>query len=60
MEIRDQGHGIEEGAATGPVKTPVTGVGIAGMRERVKQLKGQFEIHSAESGTWLRVVIPVA
>jgi PAS domain S-box-containing protein len=60
MEIRDEGHGMGESATTGAVQTPVTGVGIAGMRERVKQLNGQFEIHSAESGTTLRVVIPLA
>jgi signal transduction histidine kinase len=40
-----------------PAATP--GVGIAGMRERVRQLGGRFEIFSKESGTTLTVVLPL-
>lgn len=35
------------------------GVGLAGMRERVKELGGHMEIQSGETGTSIRVEIPV-
>jgi len=34
------------------------GVGIAGMRERVRQLGGQLNLHSTGSGTTLKVTLP--
>jgi two-component system NarL family sensor kinase len=36
-----------------------TGVGLAGMRERVRDLGGSFGIESDESGTSLRISIPI-
>ena len=60
MEIQDDGHGMQEGLLKRggqPSSTP--GVGVAGMRERVRQLGGQLEIHSTESGTTLKVVLPL-
>lgn len=58
-EIEDQGCGL-------PIMTPVNGhasgagVGIAGMRERVKQLGGSFEILSTPGrGTLVRAILPV-
>jgi PAS domain S-box-containing protein len=38
---------------------PMVGVGIAGMRERVRQLKGTIEVSSNSGGTVVRVVLPV-
>ena len=35
------------------------GVGLAGMRERVRQLGGQLEIDSTKRGTKLKVVLPL-
>jgi signal transduction histidine kinase len=60
VEIADRGKGIplekqEEMASTG---TP--GVGIRGMRERLRQLGGTLEISSTGSGTHVTVQIPVA
>jgi PAS domain S-box-containing protein len=60
LEINDNGHGIpaerlqhlNDGAAE-------VGVGIAGMRERMRELGGSLEIGSDSSGTRLRVTIPV-
>jgi PAS domain S-box-containing protein len=37
-----------------------TGVGLAGMRERVRDLGGSFGIESDETGTSLRISIPIA
>jgi signal transduction histidine kinase len=37
-----------------------SGVGIAGMNERVRELGGELTIRSSDEGTTLRVVLPVA
>jgi signal transduction histidine kinase len=36
----------------------ILGVGIAGMRERIKQLGGRLEITSGKKGTTVRVILP--
>jgi signal transduction histidine kinase len=59
VEVEDEGKGIpvdkmEEMASTG---TP--GVGIRGMRERLRQLGGTLEIKSSGSGTRVVVRLPV-
>src|SRR5579864_5121427 len=60
LEIEDDGQGIPEtrlkrlleGAAE-------TGVGVAGMRERVHELGGTLQIESDATGTLVRVEIPI-
>jgi signal transduction histidine kinase len=60
MEIQDEGQGMQEGALKREGQRESTpGVGIAGLRERIRQLGGQLEIHSTESGTTLKVVLPL-
>jgi two-component system NarL family sensor kinase len=59
VEIADKGKGIpgeklEEMSSTG---TP--GVGIRGMRERLRQLGGAVDIESGKSGTVVVVKLPV-
>jgi signal transduction histidine kinase len=57
-EIRDEGCGLPSPTTRGR-KEPL-GVGVSGMRERVKQLNGTFEIASAPGhGTAIHVVLPV-
>lgn len=60
LTIEDHGKGIpsdilqrfrENGTSVG--------VGLAGMRERIKELGGMFEIESSRSGTILKVAIPI-
>jgi signal transduction histidine kinase len=34
------------------------GVGIAGMRERMKELSGKLEIYSTSTGTTVRASVP--
>ncbi|HXJ17137.1 MAG TPA: PAS domain-containing protein, partial [Candidatus Polarisedimenticolia bacterium] len=59
-EVRDEGCGIAMPSHAGGAP-PQTGVGIAGMRERVKQLNGVFEVESAPGrGTTVRAILPVA
>jgi signal transduction histidine kinase len=60
LTVKDNGRGIQpdllakfERSGTG------AGVGLAGMRERVRDLGGQFEISSNGKGTELRVILPL-
>jgi signal transduction histidine kinase len=58
LEIRDRGRGL---AADGKAASAPTlpGVGIQGMRERVRQLGGNFEIQSNNGQTLVRAEIPL-
>lgn len=57
-EVRDQGCGVALARLHVNGYSPL-GVGIAGMRERVKQLNGVFELEStAGKGTTVRVTLP--
>jgi PAS domain S-box-containing protein len=59
LEITDQGRGfapevrISDDGAVSKV-----GVGITGMRERLRQLGGQLEIESSQQGTTVRATVP--
>ena len=56
VEVSDQGCGLHSIA---PGRNARLGVGIAGMRERVKQLNGVFEMESRPGhGTTVRAVLP--
>jgi PAS domain S-box-containing protein len=60
LQVSDQGRGIDKAKVTaGNGKTPRLGVGILGMRERMKQLGGNLDIDSRSSGTTVRATIPV-
>ncbi len=60
LEVRDHGSGMPaEVLRQIQSSAPQTGVGLAGMRERVHQLGGQFEVESSAQGTLVRVVIPL-
>jgi len=61
LEISDNGKGIPQDRLNNLSKTRnSTGVGIAGMRERVRELGGELEIRSAGSGTTLRASLPIS
>jgi signal transduction histidine kinase len=59
VEIRDQGQGISQNGETMQSGPALPGVGIQGMRERVRQLGGNFEIQSAPGNTVVRANIPI-
>lgn len=60
MEVKDRGVGMARPSAATGWNSPL-GIGIAGMRERVKQLGGIFEIRSKpKRGTAVCVELPVA
>lgn len=56
--IRDYGKGLPE-EMTGRFHSPKLGVGIGGMRERVRQLNGELTISRAEPGTLVEARIPL-
>jgi PAS domain S-box-containing protein len=62
LEVEDQGKGfnqtlLEQG---GEDWMGALGVGVRGMNERMRQLKGKLEIISQECGTLVRATIPVS
>jgi signal transduction histidine kinase len=60
LEITDNGKGISEEHLRRLDKSPnKVGVGITGMRERVRELGGKLEIRSLGQGTSVSVVLPV-
>lgn len=56
LEISDEGTGIPPDVLR-RTENGLAGVGIAGMRERVRLLGGCFEIDSANTGTTIRVLL---
>ncbi|HUA14127.1 MAG TPA: histidine kinase [Verrucomicrobiae bacterium] len=56
LEVRDTGHGIP---TDGKGQMP-TGVGLLGMKERLRRISGTLEIRSSENGTVVTVAVPVA
>jgi len=58
IKIRDYGKGVPA-AIVGSRPTATMGVGINGMRERVKQFGGDLLIRAAEPGTLLEVTLPL-
>ena len=61
LEIRDYGKGISHELLE-PFRTKGTsvGVGLAGMRERLRELGGQLEIQSKIPGTLISVTLPLS
>jgi signal transduction histidine kinase len=58
LKVRDDGVGMP--GSKGEVSSAAIGIGISGMRERAKQLKGQFGIDSAPGhGTTVQVQLPI-
>ena len=59
LTIRDFGAGIPEDTLESfRSKGTRVGVGLAGMRERVHEQGGEFEIHSSETGTSIEITLP--
>lgn len=61
LEVRDYGCGMP-GECSGRVGPPVqySGVGMAGMRERLDEMNGRLEVEAAYPGTRLRAIVPVS
>ena len=60
LDINDNGNGIPAQKLHAFFESNNgTGVGLAGMRERVQELEGSFGIDSDQTGTLLRIVLPI-
>ena len=59
VEIEDAGKGIPPEMQTSLWSSPHSGVGLRGMRERLRPLGGTLEIHSNGQGTRVKVDLPV-
>lgn len=61
LTVRDYGKGMPKNSVGRFAKNGNhVGVGLAGMRERVKELGGSLQIESGSSGTTLKAVVPVS
>jgi signal transduction histidine kinase len=61
LDIQDRGHGLR-GDLRKQNDAPVPdtlGVGIQGMRERIRQLAGTFDVEFTDKGTTVRVSVPL-
>lgn len=60
VEVADSGKGISKEKQQELTTSGAPGVGIAGMRERLRQLGGSLEIKSNDRGTLVVVRLPLA
>jgi Histidine kinase-, DNA gyrase B-, and HSP90-like ATPase len=58
VEVQDRGQGMSP-ERLAAIQSHGTGVGIRGMRERVRQFKGEMSIESDGSGTRIFVTFPL-
>ena len=58
VEVSDRGRGFQDKGLSGPPSS--LGIGVQGMRERVAQLGGEFEIRSSASGTVVLAHFPAS
>jgi signal transduction histidine kinase len=58
VAVSDDGQGIPDGVLDHSSHTKSIGIGITGMRERVKQLGGCLEIQTGRSGTRVKATVP--
>jgi signal transduction histidine kinase len=60
LRVQDNGRGVPDDSLLRFHKTGLgMGVGITGMRERVRELLGTFILESTSSGTTLQVAVPL-
>jgi signal transduction histidine kinase len=61
LQVADHGRGIPPACLElGSNVRSIVGVGIAGMRERMRQLGGRLEIESGDDGTCIKATLPIA
>ena len=58
LEIEDEGKGIEAVKLSKVASSGLSGLGLRGMRERIKDFQGEMEIISHQKGTQIRVTVP--
>jgi signal transduction histidine kinase len=60
VEIEDAGKGIRLERDSGFISSAHSGVGLRGMRERLRLLGGTLQLHSSACGTSVIAVLPVS
>jgi len=58
LQVQDDGSGIPK-ATLAAIRNQRSGVGITGMRERVRHLGGHLDIQSSSNGTKVSVTLPL-
>jgi len=60
LSVEDNGHGMPPGLLKRVRNaTSHSGVGLAGIRERIRDLNGELDVTSTSKGTSLRVTVPL-
>jgi two-component system NarL family sensor kinase len=59
LEVKDEGRGFSSNGESIVSSAETPGVGLRGMRERVRQLGGQLEITSNGTGTLVLAKLPL-
>jgi two-component system sensor histidine kinase UhpB len=57
VEVEDQGHGMSQ-EKLAKIQSQGTGVGISGMRERLRPFNGELSVDSNDSGTKILATLP--
>jgi two-component system NarL family sensor kinase len=61
LKVSDEGHGIPlSSTPDNRERAPSPGVGILGMRQRLRQLGGQLDIESSSQGTSVNVRVSIS
>ena len=58
LEVKDEGKGISPEKLSKVTSSGLSGLGLRGMRERIKDFQGDMEIVSHEKGTQIKVIVP--
>jgi PAS domain S-box-containing protein len=59
LEVRDAGKGIPAEAQTSLSSGKLSGVGLRGMHERLRQMGGQLDVQSNGNGTLVLATLPI-
>jgi PAS domain S-box-containing protein len=59
LEVKDSGKGIDEKTTKNINDGISAGVGMRGMQERVKSMRGRLMVHSNSNGTSVLVTLPI-
>jgi len=59
LDIRDEGHGVPQPLRGDDTVLAASGVGIASMRERARELGGTMSVQSEDGGTAIEIRLPI-
>lgn len=60
LVVKDSGKGIDQATTTKIASGKSAGVGIRGMQERIRSLKGRMIVDSDQNGSSIKVILPIA